>query len=52
MSKKDQIILLNRYKETLNYLKRFEEKQTEKEHEHQKVKVLTRMRNGKIYKVS
>ena len=52
MNKKDQIILLNQYREVLNSLKRFEEKEETKTNEKQKVKVLTKTYKGRNFKVA
>jgi len=52
MSKEEKIILLNQYKENLNYLKKFELKEEVKIKEKPKVLVLTKRYNGKNFKVA
>lgn len=52
MSNKDKIIILNQYKEALNYLKRFEENEDTKKQEYQKVKVLKKTYKGRTFKVA
>ena len=52
MNIKNKIILLNQYKDTLNYVKRFEEKEEVKTNEKQKVLVLTKNYKGKTFKVA
>lgn len=52
MNIKDKIILLNQYKEVLNYLKRFDTKEEVKTNEKQKVLVLTKTYKGRTFKVA
>lgn len=52
MNRNDMIIALKQYKEVLNYLKRFEEKEETKTNEKQKVKVLTKTYKGRNFKVA
>lgn len=54
MNRKEMIVTLKQYKEALNYLKRFEEKEEQevKTNEYQKVKVLKRVYKGRVFKVA
>ncbi len=52
MSRKTKIIILKQYKDVLEYLKRFDLKEEVKSKENPKVLVLTKKRNGKLYKVA
>lgn len=52
MNKNELIKQLKQYKEALNYLKRFEEKEDVKELEKQKVLVLTKRYKGRTFKVA
>jgi hypothetical protein len=54
MNRKEMIIALKQYKDALNYLKRFEEKEEQevKTDEYQKVKVLKKVYKGRTFKVA
>lgn len=54
MNRKEMIIALKQYKEALNYLKRFEEKEEQevKTSEKQKVLVLTKRYKGRNFKIA